>query len=183
MCILGSQHLRRHAADFFGAPAFRGGSVQVVDRLHGGWGDAVPGENRIVVASGERSAVFVGWAVFNLGVDPHALELFHHEVAHGSHRWLGREVGDGQGCFFFAFGVNTRASVSGFLKDFDGVFDAWSAGIVVAVPVLERQEAERAGQGFFPAELPKAYVLNLFAVDSGDHGLAYGQRNFAGVKL
>ena len=39
---------------------------------------------------------------------------------------------------FFAFSVNTRASVSGFLKDFDGVFDAWSAGIVVAVPVLER---------------------------------------------
>ena len=124
VCILGSQHLRRHAADFFGAPAFRGGSVQVVNRLHGGWGDAVPGENRIVVASGERSAVFVGWAGFNLGVNPHALELFHHEVAHGSHRWLGREVGDGQGCFFFAFSVDTCAGVSGFLKDFDGVFDA-----------------------------------------------------------
>ena len=34
-----------------------------------------------------------------------------------------------------------------------------------------------------PVVVERLRKLNLFAVDSGNHGLAYGQRNFAGVEL
>ena len=158
------------------------GDVEVVRRIHRGGGDAVAtGLNREVLR-GDDARHFRGTVVLDGQFNADFLHLLDEELRGGADNRVATEGDDRVGDLSAVLGVVvTGLGVACVLKDLGSDVLAELGRVVVLVAFLHGQHAHGAGQGFLPAELLVAQLLQLLTVEGCNECAADGQGHLFGV--
>ena len=158
------------------------GDVEVVRRIHRGGGDAVAAGLNREVLRGDDARHFGGTVVLDGQLDADLLHLLDQELCGGADNRVATEGDDRVGDLSAVLSVVVAGlAVACVLKDLGGDVLAELGRVVVLVAFLHGQHAHGAGQGFLPAELLVAQLLQLLTVEGCNECAADGQGHLFGV--